>query len=224
MADSPGFDLARVIGDPTRGRMLIALMRGHALTATELALEGGVSAATASSHLARLTDSDVVIGVRSGRHRYYRLADHGVAELIEGLLSYAADHGRRRVRPGPRDEQLRRARVCYDHLAGSIGVRLLDRMRAHGVIGGPEEAPVLTPHGLAWSRGMGLDVPGLSAARRPLCRSCMDWSERRPHLGGALGAAVLELLFAKRLARRKRASRALDLTPLAEWFVERLEL
>jgi len=215
---------AALLADPTRGRMLSALMQGRALTATELALEGGVSASTASSHLARLTGAGLVAIARQGRHRYYELASAEVASAIEGLMTISVRGSARVSRPGPRDEALRRARVCYDHLAGEAAVRMLDRMRERKLVVVARDAIELTSAGEAWCRRVGLDLEALGATRRRLCRPCLDWSERRTHLAGALGAALLERLFALRYARRVRDSRMVVLSPRGEAFVERLEL
>lgn len=225
MPDTPDIAaIAALVGDPTRGRMLTALMDGQALTATELALEGGVTASTASSHLARLADAGLVAIAKQGRHRYFRIATPEVAGAIEGLMSVASRRGLRVVRPGPRDDALRHARVCYDHLAGDAAVRLLERLRARKLIAGGDDAMELTRAGEAWCDRVGIDREALRATRRPLCRPCLDWSERRTHLAGALGAALLDRLFALRYARRERGGRTVILSPRGEAFVERLEL
>lgn len=225
MLDSPDLaGIAALVGDPTRGRMLSALMDGRARTATELALEGGVTPSTASSHLARLTEAGLVALARQGRHRYYRIASPEVASAIEGLMGLAARRGLRVARAGPRDEALRRARVCYDHLAGEAGVRLLERLREEKLVRGSDEALELTDRGDAWCERVGIDLVALRAKRRRLCRACLDWSERRTHLAGALGSALLDRLFALRYARRARQSRAVILSPQGEAFVERPEL
>jgi DNA-binding transcriptional ArsR family regulator len=224
MLDIPDVaSVAALVGDPTRGRMLTALMDGRALTATELALEGGVTASTASSHLARLTAASLVSLVTQGRHRYYRLSTPEVAAAIESLMSIAPRVGRRPVPVNPLDEGLRRARVCYDHLAGEAAVRLLQRLREKGVLDGDDAALVLTGKGEKWCRGVGIDLEALRSKRRPLCRSCLDWTERRTHLAGSLGAAILERLFDLRYARRERGSRTVVLSARAESFVDRLE-
>jgi len=202
-------ELARVaaaLGDPARSRMLAMLMGGQARTAGELALDGGVSPSTASTHLARLLDAGLVEVARQGRHRYYRLAGPEVAAAIEALMgAVPALRGRR---AGPVDPALRRARTCYDHLAGSLAVAWLEAMRAHGHLAGPDGL-VLSASGEAWCRQAGLDLDGARAARRPLCRTRLDWSERRDHLAGALGAALLRLLLERGWARRMPDSRAL---------------
>lgn len=214
--------VAGVVADPTRARMLAALMDGRARTATELALEGGVAASTASSHLTRLRESGLVALASQGRHRYYRLAGTEVASALEGLMNLAP-RGRRAARPGPADQRLRHARVCYDHLAGEAGVALLERMRARRFISGTDEDLVLTPAGEAWCGRIGLDLTELRSHRRRLCRACLDWSERRTHLAGALGAALLERLFALRYATRERGGRRVLLSPRGEAFVNALE-
>jgi DNA-binding transcriptional ArsR family regulator len=219
-------DIAAVAGalaDPTRARMLAALMDGRARTATELALEGGVTPSTTSSHLARLRDAGLVSLTSQGRHRYYRLAGTEVASALEGLMT-VAPRARRAPLPGPADQRLRHARVCYDHLAGEAGVALLERMRARRFVSGNDDELALTPAGEAWCRRIGLDLAELRSRRRRLCRACLDWSERRTHLAGALGAALLDRLFALRYASRERNGRRVLLSPRGEAFVKGLEL
>lgn len=188
--------------------MLVSLMDGRALTATELAMEAGVSPSTASSHLAKLEGAGLLAIERQGRHRYFRLSAPDVAEVLERLMGLAARTGRGRVRTGPRDPALCEARVCYDHLAGSRGVRLFASLCERGVLAGGGENWTLTDQGGRFLERFGIDLEPLRAGRRPLCRACLDWSERRSHLGGALGAALLEQLFARGWARRERKSRA----------------
>jgi DNA-binding transcriptional ArsR family regulator len=225
MLDIP--DIARtaaLLGDPTRATMLAVLMDGRAHTATELALEAGVTASTASSHLARLTAGGVVEIAKQGRHRYFRIPTPEVAAAIEGLMNIAPRGERPAARPGPRDEGLRRARVCYDHLAGEAGVRLLERLREKEMISGGDEAMSLTGEGEAWCGRVGIDLAALRTRRRAICRSCLDWSERRTHLAGALGSALLDRLLALRHARREPGSRVVILSPRGEAFVEHLVL
>jgi DNA-binding transcriptional ArsR family regulator len=217
-------DVAAVAADATRARMLVALMDGRALTATELALVGAVAPSTASSHLARLTAAGFITVVRQGRHRYFRLSGPQIATLVEGMLALASGGPAVHVRTGPSDPRLRRARVCYDHLAGSAGVRLLERLEAADLIAGSAGSFTVTPAGERWTRRLDIDVAELRAGRRPLCLSCLDWSERRPHLAGALGAALLDQLLRRRVVVRERAGRALRLTDRAESFIEHPEL
>jgi len=210
--------LAALIGDPTRSRMLASLMSGQALTATELAAESGVSASTASTHLARLTGGGVLEVRAQGRHRYFRLADADIAAALEALMGAASAAPQRSF--GPADPALRAARVCYDHLAGEAGVRLHDALRAHGLL--LADGGALTDAGEAWCRRRGMDLEALQATRRPLCRPCLDWSERRDHLAGALGAALLQDLLRRGHARRIPGSRALRLDRAGLRFVESL--
>lgn len=196
--------LGALLGDPARARMLTALMSGVALTATELAIEAEVAPSTASAHLARLADANILALEKQGRHRYFRIYDASVAEMLEQLSGLAAGKPRRRT--GPADPALRLARVCYDHLAGERGVWLFDRLRAKSVLTGREGLEITRNEFFA---PLGIDVDALSSARRTLCRSCLDWSERRPHLGGALGAAILASILEKKWARRELHGRAL---------------
>ena len=215
--------IAALVGDPSRGSMLSALMDGRALTATELALEAGVTPSTASSHLAQLEGAGVVSMARQGRHRYFRIASPEVASVFEALMGLAA-HTERRPRSSPDATGMRKARVCYDHLAGERGVQLLERLRARKFLTASDETPELTKAGQAWCRSFGIDLDALAARRRPLCRPCLDWSERRTHLAGALGASLLERLFALRMARRETGSRTVVFSPRGEAFLERLEV
>ncbi len=210
--------VASLLGEPSRGAMLTALMDGRALTATELALEAGVTPSTASSHLARLTKAHILAIEKQGRHRYFRIATPEVARVMESLMTFAPP----RVRVGPRDETLRRARVCYDHLAGEAGVRLLTRMRELRLLTGEEDSMSLTSRGEVWARGLGIDLDALHARRRPICKPCLDWSERRAHLAGALGAAILERLFRLRYVRREPGSRVITLSGRGEQFLQQL--
>lgn len=210
--------LAALIGEPARARMLMSLMGGSALTATELALEADVAPSTASAHLARLTEGRVLAIEKQGRHRYFRLFDSAIAELLEELIGVAARNGHPRRRTGPADPVLRRARVCYDHLAGERGVWLLAQLRERKVLDGRD---ALTPGGESFLADFGIDVDALAASRRPLCRPCLDWSERRHHLGGSLGAALLARMFALQWARREEGGRAVLFTRSGEAALQR---
>ena len=216
--------IAALLGDPTRSRMVTALMRGAARTATELALDGGVTPSTASTHLSRLVGAGLLAIERQGRHRYFRLANPQVAAAIEGLMSIAPASAGRGAPFGPADPSLRRARVCYDHLAGELAVGFLDRLRASRLLHGDDAALSLTAAGESWCGRLGVDLEALRARRRPLLRACLDWSERRVHLAGALGAAIFVRLTALRYARREADSRAVHLSPRGERLLERLEL
>lgn len=208
--------VAALLGDPARASILGALMAGQALTAGELATTAGVMPQTASGHLAQLREAGLVAVEQQGRHRYYRLAGADVAAAIEALMDLAAQAGRRRTRPGPRDPQLRAARVCYDHLAGAKGVDLFARLCRNGLVALDGGAIDITAAGAVRFERFGVDVAGLRRARRPLCRTCLDWSERRPHLAGALGAALLSRLYALGWARRIDQTRVIAFSPRGE--------
>ncbi|MBB6348672.1 ArsR/SmtB family transcription factor [Nonomuraea muscovyensis] len=183
--------VAALIADPTRAAILTSLLGGRALAAGELARLAGVSAATASAHLSRLLDGGLVDVVRQGRHRYYRLAGHEVAEVLEVLARVGARPPVRSLRQSRQARLLEEARTCYDHLAGRAGVGLLDSLRE----GGHLDGEVVTPAGERLFARLGVDVAAARRARRRFAPECLDWTERRAHLGGALGAAVTSALF-----------------------------
>ncbi len=214
MKDGP--DIARIaalIGDPARANMLTALMSGKALTATELAAEAGVTLQTASAHLAKLETGGLLQMRRQGRHKYASLASDQVAETLEALMGLAAGSGHLRTRTGPRDQALREARVCYNHLAGDMGILMYDRLLAQGWLCDDPDFPVLTDSGADHMTALGLDIPALQSARRPICRACLDWSERRSHLAGGLGQALLDMMLARGWARRSPESRVIQFSP-----------
>lgn len=204
---------AALIGDPARANMLLALMDGHALTATELAPEAGVTKQTASSHLARLTDGGLLTREVQGRHHYFRLNGPDVGAVLEALMGVSAARTGPRTRPGPRDPALRQARVCYDHLAGEAGVQLYEHAVDSGWIIGDENELTLTDAGRAEFSRFDIDYKSLEGVRRPMCRACMDWSMRRHHLAGGLGKALLQAFFNKGWARRRPESRVISFTP-----------
>lgn len=205
--------IASLVGDPARANMLSALMGGVALTASELALEAGVGLPTTSSHLGKLMDGGLLSVASQGRHRYYRLASTEVAHMIEAISGVAQAAGPRRYRPGPKDSAMRHARVCYDHLAGEQGVALFDSLQARGIVEPDGAGLRLGSAGASFLEAAGIDVTGLRSKRRPMCRACLDWSERRTHLAGTLGAAILQTIIANRWARRDPHGRALLFTP-----------
>jgi DNA-binding transcriptional ArsR family regulator len=190
-----GPDIAMVgslVGDPARANMLTALMSGKALTASELAQEAGITPQTASSHLAKLEAGGLVEPEKQGRHRYYRLTDPDVAGVLEGLAGLAARAGHMRVRTGPKDPELRRARICYDHLAGDLGVQMLDSLKAQKLVRQKKQDIELTVEGARFlERNLQISTDMLTHPRRPVCKACLDWSERRHHLAGTLGAALM---------------------------------
>jgi DNA-binding transcriptional ArsR family regulator len=214
-----GPDIARIavlIGDPARANMLSALSSGAALTASELAAEAGVTKQTASAHLAKLLDAELLAVEAQGRHRYFRLGGEDVGDLLESLMGVAAQRKTTRVRTGPREPALRRARVCYDHLAGDLGVGLFDAMRASKWIAVDVHDVTVPKAGRTAFAAFGIDVAELETLRRPLCRTCLDWSVRRSHLAGTLGAAILDRVFELGWARRAKASRVVDFSTAGE--------
>jgi DNA-binding transcriptional ArsR family regulator len=195
--------VAALVGDPARANMLTALMGGRALTASELAQEAGITPQTASSHLARLEAGGLVEPEKQGRHRYYRLTDPDVAGVLEGLAGLAARAGHMRVRTGPKDPALRRARICYDHLAGDLGVQMLDSMKAQKLVRQTKREIELTPAGSRFlEKHLQISPDVLAHPRRPVCKACLDWSERRHHLAGTLGAAMMARFAELRWAAR----------------------
>jgi DNA-binding transcriptional ArsR family regulator len=224
MRDGPNIAaIAAMVGDPTRANMLTALLNGAALTASELALEANVTKQTASSHLAKLVDGGLVAVEAQGRHRYYRLADADVAGLLETLMGVAARAKALRARPGPKEPALRKARVCYDHLAGELGVALFDSfIRNKWMVPGPEKTYALTRLGRVKVSTFVPDFEDLEAGARPLCRACLDWSVRRHHLAGAVGAAILDQIFERGWADQKRGSRVLEFSRIGEKALRRV--
>ncbi|MFE0752599.1 ArsR/SmtB family transcription factor [Inquilinus sp. NPDC058860] len=207
-----GLDLASLsslIGDPSRALILSALFGGEALPAGELAFRARVTPQTASSHLAKLTEAGLVAVERMGRHRYYRLSGPEIGSLLERMMTIAWKPAVERSRvPAP----LRDGRMCYDHLAGRLGVAVTDALVARGVLARGDDAFALTETGAAWFAALGIDAAALRDGRRSFARHCIDWSERRPHLAGALGAAVAERFVDRGWIRRDRDSRAVALT------------
>jgi DNA-binding transcriptional ArsR family regulator len=205
-------EIAALIGNPARANMLAALLDGRALTAGELAFAARVSPQTTSGHLGKLTEAGLLALHRQGRHAYYRLASPLIGRMIESMMAVAAE-GPPRYRPRWRgDEALRTARTCYDHLAGRLGVALADALaaREHIVLG--EDGGVVTAAGEAFFTGFGIAIAEIGRGKRAFCRPCLDWSERRPHLAGAVGAALATQCFSLGWLRRERDTRAVTIT------------
>ncbi|MGI9357764.1 MAG: ArsR/SmtB family transcription factor, partial [Rhizobiaceae bacterium] len=196
--------------------MLTALMSGKALTASELASEAGITAQTASTHLKKLESADLLRQRKQGRHRYFALADEEVGSVLEAMMGLAAKRGLLRTRTGPKDPALRKARVCYNHLAGELGVRLYEGLVAGNALVERDEDIELTDLGAERMAEFGIDVPSLSKLRRPLCKSCLDWSTRRTHLAGSLGTALLDRLYSLGWAKRDQDSRIIRFTANGE--------
>jgi DNA-binding transcriptional ArsR family regulator len=205
--------VAALIGDVARANILSALMGGGALTAGELAFRAGVSPQTTSGHLAKLADAHLIALEKQGRHRYYRIASPELAQAIEALMTVAVA-GPLRHRPvGPKDEALRAARTCYDHVAGRLGIGLARSLTDCGHVILADGAATVTESGQRFLAEFGIDLVASDQSRRPLCRTCLDWSERRPHLAGRLGAGLLDRTLALGWVARVSDSRALRITP-----------
>jgi DNA-binding transcriptional ArsR family regulator len=208
--------IAAAIGEPARARMLYSLADGHARTSTELALVAGVSPSTASVHLNRLKIERLVKVVVQGKHRYYSLEGPNVACVLEGLSVLAGGVPCKFVPNTP--SRLRAARTCYDHIAGTLGVSLHDRFKALRWLSadstGVDDAYSLTVEGANAFQTLGIDLEATRTLRRRFAYACLDWSERRPHVGGALGAAVLTLALKRRWVVQDLDSRVLGITSL----------
>lgn len=214
-----GPDIARIavlIGDPARANMLTALSSGVALTASELAAEAGVTKQTASAHLTKLLDAQLLAVEQQGRHRYFRLEGEDVSDLLESLTGVAELRGATRLRTGPREPALRRARVCYNHLAGELGVGLFDAMRANRWIAVDGRDVAVPKAGRTAFAAFGIDVAALEGDRRPLCRTCLDWSVRRSHLAGSLATAILDQVFERKWAKRVTGTRIVEFSANGE--------
>lgn len=214
MKDGPDIaHIAALIGDPARANMLTALMSGKALTVSELAEEAGVTMQTASSHLSKLDGGGLLRPRKQGRHKYFTLASDDVAHVLEGLMGLAAGSGYLRKRTGPRDAELRRARICYNHLAGDMGTQMFDSLMAQGALVLDGEQLQLTQTGAALVTGFEIDIDRLRKARAPVCRECLDWSERRSHLAGSLGRAFLSRFEELAWAKRDQKTRVVTFSP-----------
>ncbi len=206
-------EVAALVGSPARANVLLALLDGRALTATELAYAAGVSPQTTSGHLAKLVEANLLVVAKQGRHSYYRLTSPLIGRMLEGIMAVAAD-GPPRYRPRWRgDDALRTARTCYDHLAGKLGVALADALVGRDQVVLSDDGGMVTPAGERFLLEFGVDVRAPGPARRAFCRPCLDWSERRAHLAGAVGAALAERCFALGWIARVRDTRAVAIPP-----------
>jgi DNA-binding transcriptional ArsR family regulator len=207
-------EIAALIGDPARATMLSALIDGRALTASELAVAARITPQTASAHLAKLTEAGVLSAVRNGRHRYFRLASPTVGDMIDGIVAVALLK-RPRHRPLSRQARaLSAARICYDHLAGRLSVDLTDSFVAREYIVHGDEVAEITSAGRRFFTEFGLEPPTPRSTHRRFCRLCLDWTERRPHIAGAVGAALTRRYFDLGWLERARESHAVFVTPL----------
>jgi DNA-binding transcriptional ArsR family regulator len=223
-ADAAVSRIAAAIGEPARARILYSLMDAHARTSTELAVVAEVGPSTASVHLNRLRAEGLITVITQGKHRYYSLQGPHVARVLEALSVLACGSRDRFVPSTP--SGLSAARTCYDHLAGRLGVEFLDRLKALGWLAsspGRDRGFDVTVDGARALTALGIDVLGARALRRRFAYSCLDWSERRPHLGGALGAALLKVAQKRKWVAEDLDSRALEIThrgrrEMAAWF------
>ena len=223
MVDGPYIaEAASLIGNPARANILTALLDGRARTATELGLAAGVAPSTASGHLGKLLGGSLVSAISSGRHRYYRLASPAVADLLEGLMAVAIDGPPRHRPKSPCSDAMARARTCYDHLAGKLGVAVAESLAERKLILLSDQEAIITSSGRAFLREIGVQPEKRAGPRRALCRACLDWSERRWHIGGAIGAAIADRSFELGWTLRQLDSRALTITPGGEKAFEEL--
>ncbi|WP_445363634.1 ArsR/SmtB family transcription factor [Microbulbifer sp. ANSA003] len=205
--------IGSLIGDVARSKMLIGLMSGKALTATELSVVADVTPQTASSHLTKLLEGELLQVRKQGRHKYFQLKNKQVADLIEQLLNLSPLVSDVSVVTGPSNNRLRKSRICYDHLAGELGVELFDALINNSWIKEVDEYVELTDRGQSSFSRLGVDFNLFSNGKRPLCKSCLDWSERRSHLAGHLGQWVLESAIKTGWAKQDLDSRAIQFTP-----------
>ena len=209
-------EIAALAGDPARANILSALLDGRALTASELAYAARITPQTASAHLAKLTEAKLLAPARQGRHRYFRLASPKVAQMLESIMAVAMEN-QPRYRPlSPQARALRRARVCYDHFAGLLGVGLAEFLSARGYVELDEEGGGITDSGKEFLSEFGVDLADAARRRRHFCRACLDWTERRPHIGGAVGAALANRCFELGWTERDKTLRAIRITPAGE--------
>jgi DNA-binding transcriptional ArsR family regulator len=223
VADADLAAIARLVGEPGRAAMLRALLDGRALTAGELARVARLSAPAASAHLGRLLDAGLVVVAASGRHRYYALAGHDVAEALEALAILSPAEPVSTLRASSAARALRPARLCYDHLAGELGVRVHDALVDVDGLRPVADGLALTVAGARWFTDAGVDLDGVAPTRRPALRTCMDWTERRFHLAGSLAAALASTWLDRGwLERRAPGERGLRITPVGEDQMPRL--
>jgi DNA-binding transcriptional ArsR family regulator len=202
-------EIAALVGEPARATMLSAVLDGRALTASELAFAARITPQTASTHLAKLTEAGLLSLIRDGRHRYFRIASQGVAEMLHGIVDVALEN-RPTYRPLSRQaREFSAARICYDHLAGRLSVAVTDFLIAHQYIIPGDEAAKITDEGTRFFNEFGIDLPALSSTRL-----CLDWTERRPHIDGAVGAALTKRCFDLGWTERMKDSSAVILTEL----------
>lgn len=209
-------EIGALVGDPARANMLEALLDRRALTARELALRAGIAPQTASGHLAKMITAGLITMEQHGRHHYHSLASSEIARMLEGLQQVASTqnikHAGRTMRTGPRDAAMRVARGCYDHMAGHLAVSLSDAMLGRGQIEFEGDGGSVTDSGKLFLDRFGIDLAATRHSKRVFCRPCLDWSERRYHLAGAVGAALLHRTLELKWVKRQDNTRALAIT------------
>ena len=205
--------VAGLIADPTRSKIILSLFSGKALTAGELSKASNLTPQTVSAHLKKLEEGKIITRLKQGRHHYFTLSGNQIVELVEKLLGFSASAQEQVIKTGPQNEAMRTSRVCYDHLAGYVGVKLFDKMLEYNFINHKDGAVVLTAKGEDFFNQFGLNVMVLKKAKRPTCLTCLDWSERRFHLSGGLGAALLDKFLNDHWVYRKVNSRVIIFNP-----------
>jgi len=204
--------ISGLICEPTRARLLWNLLDGRAYTASELAIVGEISSTSASNHLAKLLEADIIKVEMQGRHRYYSFSKPEVAYVVESLANLASSHSGSLIKKETAPEGIRFCRTCYDHLAGYVAVKLVDAMESKGYIKKADGSFLVSTKGWNWFSEFDIDKNSFQETRRPLTRQCLDWSERRPHLAGQLGAVLLEKLLERKWFKKVQYSRELKLT------------
>ena len=205
--------IGALLADDARASMILTLLGGDAIPAGELARRAGVSPSGASAHLKRLREGGLVTQESVGRHRYFRLASAELAEALESIARVAPVRPVSSFRESEGTRALKQARTCYDHLAGELGVAVADALVERAVLRRTDEAFAVTDDGSRWLAALGIDLEAVAGSRRSFARACLDWSERRPHLAGSLGAAVADVFFARKWIRRLPGGRAVAVTP-----------
>jgi DNA-binding transcriptional ArsR family regulator len=205
--------VAQVLGEPHRAQFMLALLAGDELPAGELASRAGASSSLASAHLTRLLQAGLITARSRGRQRYYRITDRRVADAIEALLTIAPKRPAKSLKASKHGDAIRHARTCYDHLAGRLGIALIDGLERTRTLEPSDSGWQLTPSGEQSLTRLGIDLDQLRGGRRALIRPCLDWTERRPHLAGALGAALDDHMFELRWIERLPNTRAVRITP-----------
>jgi DNA-binding transcriptional ArsR family regulator len=208
--------LVSLIGDPARAIMLTQLMSGKALTASELAKQAGITVQTTSSHLMKLQAAALLRQRKQGRYLYYCLANDQVRSVLEDIMGAAANGGLIPIRTGPKDPALRKARSCHGHLAGEFGVRMYDSLISRTLVLENGDGVELSAAGEQFASAFGIDLTSLAKSQRPLCKACLDWSARRTHLAGSLGAALLLRIFELGWAKKSDQARVVAFTSKGE--------